>query len=55
MNSSGYHSVVTQTQQRLKEVDKDPSTISLLKWEIGTSYDTIRTYLSEGEEERQQA
>lgn len=48
MSRSGNYSMLTQTQQRLKEQGKDPSNISLLSRETGLSRDTVRKYLREG-------
>lgn len=48
MSRSGNYSMLTQTQQRLKEEGKDPSNISLLSRETGLSRDTVRKYLREG-------
>jgi transposase len=53
MSRSGNYSMLTQTQQRLKEGGKDPNNISLLSRETGLSRDTIRKYLREGVKEHQ--
>jgi hypothetical protein len=45
MSRGGNYSMLTQTQQRVKEEGKDPGNISLLSRETGLSREAIRTYL----------
>lgn len=48
MSRSGNYSMLTQTQQRLKNEGKDANNISLLSRETGLCRDTIRKYLKDG-------